>query len=300
MSLPLEQGIEAIRHMQQRQSCRAFEERPIDDSLLREIISAGLRGASAGNLQPYSILVERDKAQNARISELIGSQPFIKTAAVNLIFMLDWHKLELYAQYKKAPLTHYKSFGFFILAMEDMTCAAQSIETAAHLCGIASCYAGGAMGLSGMLCDTYKLPDKVYPMLLLSLGYPKFRPALRPKLPYDMMVFEGEYLGGHSDAEIIEAFEKKYEGMSLKLPLKPEYREKTLQDFRRALLTTYSPEETERIVAKADADGFISENQRRFGLHYNADDAYRSGLQLLRDMEKHGIIPFDVLKNAEY
>lgn len=89
MSFSTQDGLEAVRHLCSRASCRSFSEQPVEDGLLHEILSAALHAASGGNLQPWSVIVERDRERARRLCDLCGGQKFIADAPVNLIFLLD-------------------------------------------------------------------------------------------------------------------------------------------------------------------------------------------------------------------
>lgn len=51
----------AVARMSQRRSVRSYREEHIPDEVLNCILQVGINTASGGNLQPFSILVERDK-----------------------------------------------------------------------------------------------------------------------------------------------------------------------------------------------------------------------------------------------
>ena len=59
--------------------------------------------------------------------------------------------------------------------------------------------------------------------------------------------------------------------------------------MRDALLTSYSPEETEAILTEIQQNGFFNETQRRFGLHYRADQMLINGDEIREDMKNSGI-----------
>ena len=103
-----EYGYEAVKHMTDRRSIRNFIDKKIPDEDLKLILEAGLKAATGGNLQPYSIIVERDKEKNKALSKMCGGQPFIEHADTNLIFVFDWYKYSIYAKQKNAPFNNRK------------------------------------------------------------------------------------------------------------------------------------------------------------------------------------------------
>ena len=261
----------ALNMMQNRQSVRRFSDQPIPETLLREILAAGINAATGGNLQPYSIIVEKDPTRNERLCDLCGGQRFIADAPVNLIFLTDWHKLAIYSRSKDAPFTCHKSLRHFLIGLEDLVCAAQAIETAAWLNGIGSCYVGTILESIPECVKRYHLPKLVAPVLILSMGYPKALSKKRKKLDYDMVVFKGVYPSLSAET-ICAAYDKKYQGMATNLPGDDQRRREVLTTFLRALRTTYNEEKCQQILKDVEQAGFVSEIQRRFGLHYHAED----------------------------
>lgn len=294
MDRNFENARETLNQMKERYSCRAFSDEKIPEDILKEIIEVGLRAASGGNLQPYSIIVVKDEANKNLLYEACAEQKFIREASVNLVFLMDWHKYDIYTKQKNAPFVAYKTFFHFLIAMQDIMCTAQSIETAAFLCGIGSCYVGSIIGEASLVKEKLNLPDKTYPVLVLSLGYPKnAAPAKINKLSYDTVVFDEKYRD-FTDEDIFKAYESKYEGRTTNLPQKDPYKSESLEKFKKALLTSYSDEDAQKILEKAIEDGFINETQRRFGLHYASHVMQEISKLAYEDMESMGIFPNDI------
>ena len=103
-----------------------------------------------------------------------------------------------------------------------------------------------------------------------------------------MVVFNNSY-PNLSEQKICEAYDSKYTGMRMTLPSDPQKRQEILAEFRRALLTTYPEEQCDQIIAKAENAGYISEIQRRFGLHYHAADMLTP--EVLEGLASQGIYP---------
>ena len=281
--------------MKLRRSVRSFLNKSIDEKLLKSILETGISAASGGNLQMYSIIVVKDRARCEELSRLCHGQLFVKNAAVNLVFVMDMNKMEKYTRLKKAPFSANRSLMHFLVALQDIICAAQSIESAAWLSGLGSCYVGSPLTCGTEMAKTLNLPPLTFPVVILSLGYPESikNPRLK-KLDYESMVFEETY-PELNESKINEYFEKKYEGMKTALPANPEVRKTMLDNFKRALETTYSKEEVDVIISECEERGFMWETQRRFGLHYHAQDLYLQGLSICESMKTQGIEPFHVL-----
>lgn len=275
--------------MLERNSVRGFKPDPIPDDVLNHILSVSIQAASGGCLQPYSIIVVRDHARARYLCDVCGGQKFIEEAPVNLLYVMDWHKYAIYCRQKRAPLVGYRALPHFLIAAQDIMCAAQCAETSAHLCGIGSCYVGSIIGEGQAIRDEFHLPEHVTPMTILSMGYAKNENVPRRRhMRKDMMVFDEVYPNLDEQA-LYDAFEEKLAGMKTPLPSREPVRGKMLSQMRDALLTSYSPEETEAILSEIQQNGFFNETQRRFGLHYRADQMLINGDEIREDMKNSGI-----------
>jgi FMN reductase [NAD(P)H] len=206
---------------------------------------------------------------------------------------MDWHKYDRYTQYKKAPFVADHSFAHFMISMEDVMCMAQTVETVAYLYGIGSCYVGSVCNFIQPISQALKLPKGVFPVVLLSLGYPKKVPQNRvTKLKRDMIFCEESYTP-YTDEEICQAFDEKYAGKKLPLPKNnPASAQQMLDTFYQCALTTYSKEEADAILAEIRENGSFNETQRRFGLHYEAAGILELGKQMQQELVAQGIDPF--------
>ena len=53
-------------------SIRTYKPDPVPDDLLTEVLGAGLRASSSGNMQTYSMIVTRDRALRERLYEPVS------------------------------------------------------------------------------------------------------------------------------------------------------------------------------------------------------------------------------------
>ena len=137
---------EAVLQMAQRQTVRSFRAEPIPDEVLKNILEAGTNVASGGNLQPYSIIVERDREKAQKLAKILH-YPFIGNASVNLLVLMDWHKLAVYSKCRQAPFIENYSTNHFFIAWDDAVLCAQAMETAAWLYGIGHLFCWACDGL---------------------------------------------------------------------------------------------------------------------------------------------------------
>ncbi|MGE5593702.1 MAG: nitroreductase family protein [Betaproteobacteria bacterium] len=268
-----------LRLLMERASCRNFTAEKIPPDVLREVLEAGIQAPTGGNLQPYSIIKIEDQATKERLAELCEDQPFIARAPVDLLFCIDLHRLERWAALEAAPFTARKSFRHFWIAFQDTVMCAQNACTAADALGLGSVYVGSVLECFRELREMFSLPDGVFPVVLLCLGYPAKEPRPSRRLGVEVVVHNEAYRE-IDDARLVEAFREKYP--TLKVVPTPE-RLREISDVCRAVAGKTLADEC---LARIQAQGFINVAQRYFGLHYRADlmsQGNREFLQTLRD-----------------
>ena len=187
-----------------RRSVRAYQERAISADVRAEILKATLRAPTAGNLMLYSILEVTDQSLKDKLAITCDDQSFIAKAPLVWIFLADYQRWydyflssgvkELCAQ-RKLPMQRPQEADLF-LASCDALIAAQNAVIAAESFGIGSCYIGDIMERYETHRDMLNLPQFVFPICMLVLGYPTEQQLNReytPRFDEKFIVFENKY-----------------------------------------------------------------------------------------------------------
>ena len=81
---------------------------------------------------------------------------------------------------------------------------AQNVAVAAESEGLGICYVGGIRNNPQVISELLHLPDHVYPVFGMCLGYPAHDPEVKPRLPVEAILKEDTY---REDTEQVEAFD---------------------------------------------------------------------------------------------
>jgi nitroreductase len=276
---------ETVRLLFERSSCRSFLKKRIPRDVLNIVLEAGVHAATAGNLQPYSVIQIEDAKSRRKLAEMC-EQKFIGSAPVLLLFCIDLHRNERWANLEDAPYTATSSFRHFWVSFQDTIICAQNICTAADSMGLGSVYIGTVIDFPAQIITMFKLPKAVFPVVLLCIGYPAKRPKPRNKLGIKTVVHT-EHYREMRDRELIAAFNEKYsagDSRSAKLPIT----EKQLKTIMNVCRRTSGEEFAEKCARRIRANGYINMAQYYFGLHYKADTMPLGNDKYLRLMEKSG------------
>jgi len=279
---------DTMRLLLERASCRNFEDKPIPKDILDLVLDAGVHAATGGNLQPYSIIkIESNETRN-KLAEMCG-QNFIARAPVNLIFCIDWHRLERWARLESAPFTATSSFRHFWISFQDTIISAQNICTAADAMGLGSVYIGTIMDLMPEVRDMCGLPKGVLPVVLLCLGYPKSELMVRKKLGREVIVHNEKYQE-LDESRLKEIFDKKYHHAKI------EMTRERLERIRKVCQKVHGKAFAEKCVSNIEEKGYINIAQRYFGLHYSADIMPDGNDAFLAAMKEFGFSWFEKYK----
>jgi nitroreductase len=193
--------IEAIKS---HRSIRRYKPDPVPEELLTEILEAGLRASSSGNMNVYSIIVTRDPEIREQLYTAHFEQRMVREAPVMVTFCADFHRMRQWLRLSDAP-ENFDNFISFMIAAIDAVLVSQNVALAAEARGLGICYMGSTLANCQVVGEILQLPAQVVPVVGFSLGYPAEDPALRDRLPLEGIVHQETYQE-YSDERIREVF----------------------------------------------------------------------------------------------
>jgi nitroreductase len=149
--------MELMHALRTRRSIRKFEDKPVPEAMVREILAAAMMAPSAGNAQPWQFVVMTDPETLAAAAAI---HPHVKMAAQAPVGILVCGDLSL----EKYP-------GYWV---QDCSAAMQNLLLAAHGLGLGAVWTGvysredrvrGFTELAG-------LPEHVIPLGFVPMGWP--------------------------------------------------------------------------------------------------------------------------------
>jgi nitroreductase len=195
--------------LMRRRSVRNFKPDPVPDDVVGKLVGAANNAPTGGNMQPLSIIVVREPERRAKLGEMVGRQPWVKNAPLSLVFCLDFWRLKKWAELSGVAFRGNEALSHFLIGYADVMCAAQTVVILAESLGLGSVYVGTIQYVADETREYFGMPPYVFPMMLLSLGYPRTVPRDIPKLNPEVVVHQERY-GALSDDEIREAYDDKY------------------------------------------------------------------------------------------
>lgn len=189
-----------------RRSCRSFREEPVEEAVLRDLVTAGTMAPSGTNSQAWTFTLLPDRAGVARLGELVGNyfrklnrqaeNPLLR----NMLRLLGKSELDgywrgyystvrealrLWDEENRDLLFHGASAAILVGSRPEASCgpedallAAQNILLAAHCLGLGTCLIGFAVSAMQRDSDIQKslsIPPEERIHAAIALGRPKVR-----------------------------------------------------------------------------------------------------------------------------
>ena len=153
--------MEALEAIRTRRSIRKYEDKPVPEALIRQVLAAAMMAPSARDARPWQFAVIDDRRLLAEIPRICPNAPMAARAPVAILVCAD--------------LGLEKSPGYWAI---DCASAVQNMLLAAHALGLGAVWCGvyprepRVEGLRRLL----DVPEGVNPHSLVLLGYPGERP----------------------------------------------------------------------------------------------------------------------------
>ena len=192
--------MDILSHLHSHRSIRQYTDQSINDDVLNEVLQAGIRASSSGNMQSYSIIVTKDKARRESLFEPHMQQNMVVDAPVLLTFCADFRRMKKWLALNDAK-PNFDNFMSFMIAAIDATLVSQNVAIAAEAKGLGLCYMGSTLANCDKIGEILELPPGVVPVVGYSLGYADEAPETRDRLPLEGLVHNETY-HDHSDEQI--------------------------------------------------------------------------------------------------
>lgn len=203
-NLAEEQNMGAITQaISERRSIRKFLDKPVNEEIIAQIITAGQQAPSRGNSQPWHFVVVNDKSIKAELYEACYNQQLIVDAPFCIVVLgiIDPRKN---VPDRTEELVQTGAFGrevkdFADHILDDWDLAELKVDAALNASipatqmslaaldfGLGSCWV--KLAKDDSVIDVVGANDRFYHAGTLAFGYPDQSPKARPRLPLTEIV----------------------------------------------------------------------------------------------------------------
>ncbi|MBN2335778.1 nitroreductase family protein [Candidatus Bathyarchaeota archaeon] len=177
-------------------SIRAYTDEEPSDETLESIVRAGQQAPFA--YQSCSVLLSRKRGRNP------WKAPLLFTICV------DAHRFEEIMK-RRGWTWVMNDLDYLVLAIQDAALMTENMIAAGRSLGLGSCLLGAAPHRADRIAEEYGLPQRVFPIVQMTMGYPAEDPLPRPRYPLGYTLFEDRY-PEFTDEQVREAMRVMDEG----------------------------------------------------------------------------------------
>ncbi len=232
--------------LSRRASCRAFDDRKPSMDELRTIAALALASPTKSDLQQRDILLVQAEDQLDKLKRCLTSQGWTAGAPVLAVFCAN-HRRQRRLHELRGHSFENDHLDAFFNASVDAGIALATFVIAAEAAGLGTCPISAIRNESATVSEILNLPDHVFPIAGLAIGYPAkpVEPSLR--LPLSATVHTDRF-SDDDEAAAVHAY-----------------------DARRAQLQPYAQQRREDVFGKAETYTWSEDKARQYHLPERTD-----------------------------
>jgi nitroreductase/FMN reductase [NAD(P)H] len=183
-------GRAGLARLLDRRSCRDYAQREVPEELVRLLLAAGLSTPTKSDLQQADVVWVRDPDLLGEVLMGIPGAGWIVQAPVFLVICGNGARLASLFEGEGFPNDH---FDALFNAAVDAAIVLEGIVAAAALAGLATCPISQIRNRAARIAKVLDLPDRVFPVAGLCLGYAATAAPISPRLDLGITVHEDRY-----------------------------------------------------------------------------------------------------------
>jgi nitroreductase len=196
---------DTLELLKAHRSVRKFTEQEVEPEKVDALIEAAQWSATSSHFQAYTIIQVDDPAKRKIIAALAGGQSWVEKSPLFFIFCADLQRSKKY--WDDFDVEILGNMEMLIMATVDATLAAQKALIAAQSLGLSGVYIGGIRNDLTQVSALLNLPELVFPVFGMCLGYSAELNPQKPRLPKDV-VFKRDLYQEDGDKELIKEYEE--------------------------------------------------------------------------------------------
>ena len=199
-----------IAQILQRRTHRSYAARPVTDELIDLLAAVALSASAKSDFQQATVIKLRDPGKREAIARHFPAMPWIGTSPAFLVFCADARRLERIGTMRGHPQRN-GDLEAFLNASVDAALAMQTFILAAEAVGLGCCPISVIRNQMETVARELALPDGVFPVAGLCVGYPAAAGHISMRLPPAVTVHTDGYDDSNLEQEI-DAYDRRRAG----------------------------------------------------------------------------------------
>ncbi len=204
-------GNATLRSILTRRSVRRYAARPVAEELLQTLLACAFCAPSKSDLQQASVVLVRERGRRQRIAGLCPATRWLADAPVFMVWCGDSRRIRRLAEWRAHPFAN-DHLDAFMNAAVDAGIAMQTFIVAAESVGLGCCPISQVRDDVEGLSRELGLPQWVFPVAGLCVGWPRGEAPLSMRLPLSVTVHEETYDDG-SLLEQVADYDRRREAL---------------------------------------------------------------------------------------
>ena len=239
-------GLAELASIAEHRSHRKYTGEPVEPALLRLLLACALSAPSKSDLQQADIVHVADRAKVRDVTALIPDMPWIAEAPVLLVFCGNNRRIRQIGEWRGKPFAN-DHLDHFMNAAVDAGIVMTTFIRAAEAVGLGTCPISAIRNRPHDVSRLLELPDWVFPVAGLTVGYPAEAGRITPRLPLEATVHVDRY----DDSRVRENIDA--------------------YDQRRHALMPYRRQRGTKKFGAADFYGWSEDKARQYGVPERTD-----------------------------
>lgn len=230
-----------------RASCREFRSEPVPLAVIKALSAVALSSPSKSDLQQRDIVIVEDSDLKSQLLELLSAQAWIAGVPRLVVFCANNRRLRQLHEMQEIEFANDHLDAFFNASV-DAGIALASFVVAAEAAGLGCCPISTIRNHAQVVSELLNLPDHVFPVAALALGYPSLAARISPRLPLSATV----HVDSFSDLNLNDVAQ---------------------YDARRAKMQPYKTQRSPELYGFSEAYTWSMDKTRQYSLSERADFA---------------------------
>lgn len=189
---PDQQGVAELAQIASHRSIRRYRPDPVAPELLQLLFACALSAPTKSDLQQADIIHITDAGRRQRIVAAIPDMAWILDAPVFLVFCGNNRRIRHIGEWRGKPFAN-EHLDHFMNAAVDAGIVMMNFIRAAEAAGLGACPISAIRNAIDTTSRELELPQGVFPVAGLCVGYPATPGHISPRLAPDVTVHTDRY-----------------------------------------------------------------------------------------------------------
>jgi len=188
-------------------SHRAFSDKPVPGAWIDTLLACALCAPSKSDLQQVSVVRVEDHAKRAAVASLVPSLDWLPSAPLLLIFCGDSRRIRRICALRGRPFANDHLDALFNASV-DAALVMMNFIRVARAAGLGCCPISMVRDRSADMSQLLELPDAVFPVAGMAVGFPAASVDISPRLPLSLTVHIDRYDDARLEEEL-DAYDRR-------------------------------------------------------------------------------------------